>query len=652
MSDINPYELFKFIQEGVTDEQLFEATGEAYKDVDENTETPGNLKIWECSTGALKHNYYAATAEEAKAAFTEQYHMECNEVREMYEGRLYKNLNNIDDPEEIIQSLAEKGKKNANPDIADNPAIKTDNAGVTEEPEKTKIQKEMDKQTPDVDKKSDAEVAKGKPAVKNQKAKDVQLVKVTGTTKEGRVPDNPNNVDDAEDYYGAMTEDYNDNNGEIIADGISEENVARDLASKNNGVAVQNPDTQLWSVKTRTQETSSGSSGVVPASAARESVDEMCSCGSEDCDCPDSDKKKKKKKDESVEECKDCGCGNKDCKCAPGKCDCKKVKEEVETVDEEKTTSDVAGQPEEAATSKAKHVEDASRAKGKATDNPSATAQTKGVENQVGQGIKNAQGMVGKSAARTAATDKQTADANGPTLPTTEMPKPTITKVPYVKAAEAVEETPVEETTEEVVMEEADMSSDGKAHAQQTVNKSKARSNATDNPSADANASINTTEPAASTPGGVPDVKAEKPGMKGKSSDAQMAKEGVDVSITTDDKQINVNSEEGATTITTTDNVALDVMPIEDPMVGELGMEEEPLPLDDELLFADDDQLELSDDDALEMAERLMVAEHLEATIDEKKMSAKQKKFLDDIKGKKFSKKNKEKIDDKKKEIK
>jgi hypothetical protein len=51
------------------------------------------------------------------------------------------------------------------------------------------------------------------------------------------------------------------------------------------------------------------------------------------------------------------------------------------------------------------------------------------------------------------------------------------------------------------------------------------------------------------------------------------------------------------------------------------------------------------------MAERLMVAEHL-SKMDEKTMSAKQKKFIEDIKAKKFSKKNKEKVEKKKKEIK
>ena len=33
MSGINPYDLFKFIQSDVTNESLFEATKEAYKDV-------------------------------------------------------------------------------------------------------------------------------------------------------------------------------------------------------------------------------------------------------------------------------------------------------------------------------------------------------------------------------------------------------------------------------------------------------------------------------------------------------------------------------------------------------------------------------------------------------------------------------------------
>jgi len=75
--------------------------------------------------------------------------------------------------------------------------------------------------------------------------------------------------------------------------------------------------------------------------------------------------------------------------------------------------------------------------------------------------------------------------------------------------------------------------------------------------------------------------------------------------------------------------------------------------LDDEIFLDDNEQPEFSDLEALEMAERLMVAEHLTKKMDEGcGMSAKQKKFVDDMKGKKFSKKNKKKVDDKKKEIK
>lgn len=596
MSDINPYDLFKFIQKDVTNEALFEATDEAYKDVDE--------------------------------------------------GKLYKNLNNIDDPEEVIQSLAEKGKKkDAHPDGADNPAIKTDGAGVTEVPEETKIQKEMNKQTPDVDSKSDFQKSAGVKKVKDQaKARGVKVGGIK--TEEGKLPKNLNNIDKADDYIQDLAEyeNSNQNNGEIIADGISEEAVARDLAQKNDGIAMQNPDTQLWSVKSKAHESSSGSAGVVPGSAARESVEDVKEDEVED-----------EKNDEEVDEAK---------------------------VDEERTTGDLAGQPDEAETSKAQSIVTKSAARGKKTDNPSADSQSTKCEDQDGAGKKNAQKMVSQSAARTKATDKQTADANAP-INTTEMPKQTATKVPYVKE---------------------DLSSDGKANGQSIVTKSAARTKAIDNPSADANASINTTEMPKPTPTTVPCVKADDPRMKGKTVDAQMTKEGVitaqgkkvvtksaargkktdgagkeapmvdgckkvkeeveqtdeavDVSVSTDDGDINITSDGTSTMVTTSKpDVGLPMDALEvDPMIGEPVDVEGPEldPMEDTELFLDDtEQLEFSDDETLEMAEKLLVAEHLEA-MDEGcgKMSAKQKKFVDDMKAKKFSKKNKKKVDDKKKEIK
>jgi hypothetical protein len=85
-------------------------------------------------------------------------------------------------------------------------------------------------------------------------------------------------------------------------------------------------------------------------------------------------------------------------------------------------------------------------------------------------------------------------------------------------------------------------------------------------------------------------------------------------------------------------------MSLETPVGPELGIEE---PVEDPF----SEEPDFTDDEALEMAEKLMVAEHL-AKMDEKKMSDKQKKFLEDMKAKKFSKKNQEKVDKKKKEIK
>ena len=144
MSDINPYELFKFIQSDVTNEKLFEATDSAYKDISEREPTPGQSKAWECSAGSLRDVYYVATAEEAKEEFESEHGRKCTNVKDVSEGKLYKNLNNIDDPEEAIQSLKEDEepvdeKKDKHPDSADNPAIKTDGAGPTEKPEITEI---------------------------------------------------------------------------------------------------------------------------------------------------------------------------------------------------------------------------------------------------------------------------------------------------------------------------------------------------------------------------------------------------------------------------------------------------------------------------------------------------------------------------------
>lgn len=557
MGEINPYQLFKFIKDDVTVEKLHEATDEAYKDVKE--------------------------------------------------GRLYPNLNNVEDPEEIIQTLKEKEKKK-NPDIADNPEIKTDNAGVTEDPEKTKLQKKMDKETPDVEKKSDPEVAKGKPSMKDQKNKEV---KVTGVTKEGRVPDNPNNVDNAEDYIGVMTEDYNDNNGEIIADGISEESVARDLARKNNGVAVMNPDTRLWSVKTQAQEQSSGSAGVVPASAARESVeecdkmksDEMPEEKEEEVEESKVDEKEiKRDKERQAKEADEIwGPGNWEigpegmAQRKPGV----KCKNEAK-VEEERTSGDVAGQPDEASTSKAVHVQNASKARSNATDKQTADRQSETPEDQVGQGVANAQKIVQQSAARTKATDKQHAKSATSDITTDQGPK-------------------------------------GKSDAQSNVNKTAAHTKSQDGAGKEAPM--------------VDGCKKVKEDVEEPVDEAKVNEEDVDVTIKAGDKEVNVSTQDGSTQVTTFDagtsaplipEPSVDMIPEPGPII-EPGMENE----DDFLL----DQEELSDEEALEMAEKLMVAEHLKKH-DVSKLNEKQKKFLQEVSEKKFSKRNKEKIDAKIKEIK
>lgn len=388
MSENMVHNLYKFIKEGVTDDQMFAATEEAYK---EKTE----------------------------------------------EGKLPADIANIQKPDQYVQDLKEEEKKEdkEGKDKAENPEIKTDNAGVTPEPEKTDVSKDLEKETPAVDKLVQDKDGKD-PLVEPDKVKEEKKeeVKVEGVEKvkaenEGKLPADIANIQKPADYV----QDLKEETEKVIAAEISDESVARDLASKNNAEAVQNPQTKLWKVISKAAAPSTGSY-VATAPAVESKTDEKkaCTCGKEGCEC---------------------------------------VKEEK------------------------------------------------------------------------------------------------VTECPTVDAAKG-----------------------DKLEKQKKV------------------------------------------------------KEDVDVTIKTDDKEVNVVSADGSTQVTTLDTgTPAPVSTVTEPPITTETPISEPEP---EL-----EEPELSDEEALEMAEKLMVVEHLE-TMDEKKMSAKQKKFIEDVKSKKFSKKNKDKIENKKKEIK
>lgn len=204
------HDLYRFIKEDVTKDQMFEATDGAYKG-------------------------------------------------EIEEGKLPKNLNNVDNADDYIQDLKEDEKKKEE-DVADNPEIKTANAGVTEDPEDTTVSKELNKETPDIDALTqnkdgvDPNITTQAPANKDEKNAKVEVssVEEVKTENEGKVPADPGKITNPDEYIQDLKEEENDER--ILADGISEESVARDLANKNDANAVQNPDTQLWSVISKTSE--------------------------------------------------------------------------------------------------------------------------------------------------------------------------------------------------------------------------------------------------------------------------------------------------------------------------------------------------------------------------------------------------------------
>ena len=123
-----------------------------------------------------------------------------------------------------------------------------------------------------------------------------------------------------------------------------------------------------------------------------------------------------------------------------------------------------------------------------------------------------------------------------------------------------------------------------------------------------------------------------------------MVKEGVMATISTEDKTIDVSSEDNVTTVTTTDtppmDVALDVaaeIPMEEEIPGEVATEE--IPMEEEIPM--DSDYEMPEEEVMECAERVFLAEHLEK---QESLTEKERAFVAAVKEAKYSEKNQEKI--------
>jgi len=556
MSENMVHNLYKFIKEGVTPEQMFAATAEAFceKVVTDEAMLRENAEMESNQTFMLNHlNEVAPEGWEGTVKGMKKHKKISNPWALAHymkgkgykphasEGKLPADLANIQKPDQYIQDLKEDEKKE-NIDDAANPAIKTDNAGVTPAPELTKVSQEMDKATPTVDKLTQdkngiaPEVDAKAPAAKEEKKIEPKVTDVK-KENEGKLPAAIANIQKPGEYIQNLAEEAE----RVIADGISEENVAKDLASRHKGEAVQNPSTKLWKV---VSVVNPSIATAMPATSAATTV-------------PAVEKK--------VNTCS---------KCSKEKCEC--LKEEKTT---EPATAAPAGVPE------VKDKEDVNvPLKTMATDKSNALAS-------------DAQVM---DPGTTKTTKQEQPMAQAP-APSGQVIDPGTTST--VKQAQAANAGADNKTTE----------------PKGTTVSSKVPE-------------------VSATTSAVPDVKSAKP-------DA-LVKEDVDVTIRSDGKEVNVVSAGGATTITTQDTAAVPIS-TETPLLGA----ETPAEEEEEEELELEEEPELSDEEALEMAERLMVAEHL-GKLDEKNMSAKQKKFVEDMKAKKFSKKNTAKIEKKKKEIK
>ena len=126
--DTMAWELFQFLRKDVSAEQLQEATTKAFG------------KEAEKVSGFKRVVKEEKLTEKAKAKSPVK-----KIVKKVKEGIVVPDPSTIDDPEGTIQTLAEEKKEQ---EAATDPNIKTNGDGITEEPEKSKIQKDMEKNTP------------------------------------------------------------------------------------------------------------------------------------------------------------------------------------------------------------------------------------------------------------------------------------------------------------------------------------------------------------------------------------------------------------------------------------------------------------------------------------------------------------------------
>lgn len=195
-------------------------------------------------------------------------------TKKAFEGKLPQDSSEVKEPEKEIRMLAEKSKdKIKKDDVATNPKIKTDNAGVTEQPEKPKVITDLEKQSPDVDKltqdkdgqdpnvgasakknkeekkiepevstvkkveetkqinpiKKEASTVKATSAKEEKKTEEVTGIKAEKAQNEGKLPENPANVEKPAEEIQMLAEE------KVLVDGITDENVAKDISSKYPG---------------------------------------------------------------------------------------------------------------------------------------------------------------------------------------------------------------------------------------------------------------------------------------------------------------------------------------------------------------------------------------------------------------------------------
>jgi len=172
MSDI-VFDFVKFLREDVKTDKLQESTDKAYSGVAKE------------NADMLKENDIMLQS----PAFTSRMlpKDKKDEKKTTDEGKLPADPSEIKAPESEIQMLAEEKDEKKEKEVKAEEMPQTAKIS-TEEPEKGKLQKEMDKATPNVDKKSDFKVAAGVDKVKDEKKSEVTVAGVvSGTTKESKV---------------------------------------------------------------------------------------------------------------------------------------------------------------------------------------------------------------------------------------------------------------------------------------------------------------------------------------------------------------------------------------------------------------------------------------------------------------------------------